>query len=89
MTTPLTNEQYEPIRRALFNCTPGQSYEKAKLRIAEELEADGWEITPLGEVEKWKRRAEQAKERLHAVVNEHADYIKGLREESSAVHRPH
>lgn len=41
------------------------------------------------EAEVWKRRAEQARERLHAVVNEHAAYMEELREESSAVHRPH
>jgi len=43
----LTEAEYEPIRHALFDCPPGQSAEAAKVKIAENLAAAGFEIVPL------------------------------------------
>lgn len=41
---PLTNDEYEPIRSALFDGSPGQGAGAAKRKIAENLIAAGYRI---------------------------------------------
>ena len=41
---PLTEEEYSPIRAALFDGPPGQGAEAAKRKIAENLVAAGYRI---------------------------------------------
>ena len=44
MSAPLTEAEYEPIRRALFDGPPGQSASAAKQKIADNLISAGYRI---------------------------------------------